>query len=98
MEDRFAVYANPTPYGQRHGWFAEDQLTEIIRYRTEADAKADLTAIANNFGAVGLKAKEVSPDCGYARLVDAYGRLVAVLEVAEIEVAEQSYRFMIRKR
>ena len=92
MVDRFAVYADPTPYGAKHGWFAQHELTEIIRYQTEEDAKGDLAAIANNFGPVGLRAKEVNADQGYARMVDGNGRLVAVLEVAEIEQAERRRR------
>lgn len=91
MNDRFAVYADPTPYGATHGWFAQDELTEIIRYRTEEDAKADLSAIANNFSPVGLQAKEINAEQGYAHLVDDRGRLVAVLEVAAIEQAERRH-------
>lgn len=98
MEDRWAIYADPTKYGTDQGWFAPDQITEVIRYRTAGDAEADLQAVVNNFASAGLVSKEVYPERGYARLTDQRGRLVAVLEIAEIEQAEASHRFMIQKR
>jgi hypothetical protein len=97
MEDRFAVYASPTTYGAKQGWFAEDVISEIIRYGTEEDARADLTAIANGFSPIGLRAKEVNPEKGYARLTDERGREVAVLEVAAIATVQGLWGNSVRK-